>query len=96
MLPNGTRVLSADSFGSSAWTVTARVNVILEDGTPKSYFLKVCIIIQSSLKHLLNTHMYVLVRCRKCWKGYDGGRIQCDEGVIQDNALIGSQTTRLG
>lgn len=41
-LPKGTSVISADSFGSSAWTVTARVNVVSPDGAPKSYFLKVC------------------------------------------------------
>ena len=38
--PEGTKVLSADSYGSSAWTVTASINVELADGTPKRYFLK--------------------------------------------------------
>lgn len=40
-LPNGTRVLSADKFGSSAWTETAHLRTVSDDGTPKSYFLKV-------------------------------------------------------
>jgi len=37
---NGTKVLSADRYGSSAWTITARINVELPNGTPKRYFLK--------------------------------------------------------
>ena len=39
-LPPGTRIVSADSYGSSAWTVTARISSILADGTPKLWFLK--------------------------------------------------------
>ena len=39
-LPQGTRVLSANRYGSSAWTVTVRISVELVDGTPKQYFLK--------------------------------------------------------
>ena len=39
-LPEGTKVLSADRYGSSAWTVTARITTELADGTPKKYFLK--------------------------------------------------------
>src|SRR5947208_250673 len=38
--PEGTKVLTADNYGSSAWTVTARINVELADGTPKRYFFK--------------------------------------------------------
>jgi len=38
--PNGTKVLSAERYGSSAWTVTARISVELADGTPKRCFLK--------------------------------------------------------
>src|SRR5215471_804325 len=38
--PNGTKVLSADNYRSSACTVTARINVELADGTPKRYFFK--------------------------------------------------------
>ena len=38
--PDGTKVLSADRYGSSAWTVTVRISTELPDGTPKRYFLK--------------------------------------------------------
>lgn len=41
VLPRGTKVVSADSCGVSAWTTTAKVSVILPDGSPKKYFLKV-------------------------------------------------------
>ena len=40
-MPEGTTVVSAEAFGYSAWTITARVTAILSDGTPKKYFLKV-------------------------------------------------------
>ncbi|KAL8712659.1 MAG: hypothetical protein Q9220_003191 [cf. Caloplaca sp. 1 TL-2023] len=42
VLPPGSRVLEASSFGTSAWTRTARISVTLEDGTLKKYFLKAC------------------------------------------------------
>ena len=38
--PSGTKVLSANRFGASAWTITARVNVELPDGSTARYFLK--------------------------------------------------------
>ena len=41
VLPEDTTIISADSFGSSAWTVTARVKTVSKDGAPKAYFLKV-------------------------------------------------------
>lgn len=41
VLPKGARVLEASSYGTSAWTRTARIKVELADSTPKSYFLKV-------------------------------------------------------
>lgn len=41
VLPEGTKVLKASSYGTSAWTRTARIDVELADGTPRSYFLKV-------------------------------------------------------
>jgi protein-ribulosamine 3-kinase len=41
VMPRGTRVVSAESCGISAWTKIAKVSVILADGTPKRYFLKV-------------------------------------------------------
>ena len=40
-MPNGTTIISAESHGVSAWTKTAKVSVILPDGSPKRYFLKV-------------------------------------------------------
>ncbi|KAJ5177146.1 uncharacterized protein N7482_003023 [Penicillium canariense] len=39
-MPSDTRAVSADSWGASAWTKTAKVSVTLSDGTPKNYFLK--------------------------------------------------------
>ena len=38
--PNGTKVLSANRFGMSAWTITASINVELPDGANGRYFLK--------------------------------------------------------
>ncbi|KAH8820666.1 Fructosamine kinase-domain-containing protein [Xylogone sp. PMI_703] len=38
--PKGARILSANRFGTSAWTVTARIAVALPDGAEKQYFLK--------------------------------------------------------
>ncbi|KEY73635.1 hypothetical protein S7711_09676 [Stachybotrys chartarum IBT 7711] len=39
-LPAGSRILSAGLFGTSAWTVTARLQAQLPDGTVEQYFLK--------------------------------------------------------
>lgn len=41
VFPRGTKVASAASCGISAWTKTAKVSVVLPDGSPKRYFLKV-------------------------------------------------------
>ena len=38
--PDGSKVLSAIRYGTSAWTITARVEVELPDGTTVRYFLK--------------------------------------------------------
>ncbi|KAI9697679.1 MAG: hypothetical protein M1836_004629 [Candelina mexicana] len=38
--PPGSKVLSAEKYGSSAWTVTARVSVELSNGTLMRYFVK--------------------------------------------------------
>ena len=38
--PKGTTVISAHRFGVSSWTVTARLHILLPDGTEESYFLK--------------------------------------------------------
>ncbi len=40
-LPEGSTVVEASSFGTSAWTRTARIRVQLSDGSQKVYFLKV-------------------------------------------------------
>ncbi|KAH9904667.1 Fructosamine kinase-domain-containing protein [Xylariomycetidae sp. FL2044] len=39
-MPKGTRVVAAQSHGTSSWTKTAKVSVELLDGSPKRYFLK--------------------------------------------------------
>lgn len=41
VMPNETKVISAESCGISAWTKTAKLTVILPDQTLKRYFLKV-------------------------------------------------------
>ena len=41
VLPPGTRIKSASSHGISAWSKTAKLNVVLQDGSPRDYFLKV-------------------------------------------------------
>lgn len=38
--PPGTRILSANQYGTSAWTITARLTVELPDGSKSRYFLK--------------------------------------------------------
>lgn len=40
MFPSDTRILSANKFGQSAWTLTARLDTETTDGTPRQYFLK--------------------------------------------------------
>ncbi|KAI4257179.1 MAG: hypothetical protein L6R42_005826 [Xanthoria sp. 1 TBL-2021] len=40
VMPRGTKIVSAESCGISAWTKTAKISVILEDGSRKRYFLK--------------------------------------------------------
>lgn len=39
-MPKGTKVIASESSGISAWTRTAKVSVILPDGTATRYFLK--------------------------------------------------------
>jgi len=46
-MPKGTKVISAEAYGYSAWTITGRISVVLPDGTPKKYFLKVCYLLHS-------------------------------------------------
>jgi len=38
--PEGSKILSAHRYGTSAWTITARVKVRVPDGTESKYFLK--------------------------------------------------------
>ncbi|KAL8827721.1 MAG: hypothetical protein Q9170_006898 [Blastenia crenularia] len=40
VLPKGTIIVSAESHGTSSWTKTAKLSVILPVGSPKKYFLK--------------------------------------------------------
>ncbi|KXT07949.1 hypothetical protein AC579_3911 [Pseudocercospora musae] len=40
VLPSGSQVLSSVTYGTAAWTRAARVTVLLENGSEKSYFLK--------------------------------------------------------
>jgi protein-ribulosamine 3-kinase len=44
VFPGGSKVISADRSGISAWTKTAKLSVILSDGSEKSYFHKASII----------------------------------------------------
>jgi protein-ribulosamine 3-kinase len=39
-LPEGSEVMSAHSYGTSAWTATARIKVRLSDGSETKFFLK--------------------------------------------------------
>ena len=41
VMPTGAKIVSAESCGISAWTKTAKVSVILPDGSLKRYFVKV-------------------------------------------------------
>ena len=41
VMPRGTKVISAESCGISAWTKTGKISVRLADGIVKRYFLKV-------------------------------------------------------
>ncbi|KXT07948.1 hypothetical protein AC579_3911 [Pseudocercospora musae] len=41
VLPSGSQVLSSVTYGTAAWTRAARVTVLLENGSEKSYFLKI-------------------------------------------------------
>ncbi|KAI4643359.1 uncharacterized protein J4E79_011300 [Alternaria viburni] len=38
--PKGTKIISAHRFGVSSWTVTARLHLVMPDGTEERYFLK--------------------------------------------------------
>ena len=38
--PKGSEILSANRYGTSAWTITARLSVQLPDGSQEQYFLK--------------------------------------------------------
>lgn len=40
-LPEGARIASANAHGASFWTQTARLEVVLSDGSEIAYFLKV-------------------------------------------------------
>lgn len=40
-MPKGTRIMSSDSFGASAWSTTARIDAETSEGVPIAFFLKV-------------------------------------------------------
>lgn len=40
-LPKGSRVVSTESHGVSFWANTGRIDIELQDGTPKTFFIKV-------------------------------------------------------
>jgi protein-ribulosamine 3-kinase len=40
-LPGGVKVLSAESYGTSAWSLTGRINAVKPDGSSARYFIKV-------------------------------------------------------
>ncbi|KAH6950643.1 Fructosamine kinase-domain-containing protein [Fusarium avenaceum] len=40
-LPEGCKVVSIENHGVSFWAKTGRINILLNDGTPQSYFIKV-------------------------------------------------------
>ena len=42
-LPQGSRILSISSCGSSYWTQTAQIKTEQADGTQSSFFIKVCV-----------------------------------------------------
>ena len=62
-MPKGTKVVSAESWGISAWTKTAKVSVILPDENPKRYFLKVNLLY--SVESLLSIKRLVLRSVRQ-------------------------------
>ncbi|KAI9375177.1 Fructosamine kinase-domain-containing protein [Aspergillus egyptiacus] len=41
-LPQGCKVTSTKNHGVSSWAQTGRIDVLLRDGTPQSFFIKVC------------------------------------------------------
>ncbi|MCJ1232159.1 hypothetical protein MMC14_000108 [Varicellaria rhodocarpa] len=63
ILPSGTRVISANSYGSSAWSITARVNVENSEGSTTNYFLK-CVMEESGSAQLKGEY-YAMV---ELWK----------------------------
>ncbi|KAL4902255.1 hypothetical protein BDW74DRAFT_169716 [Aspergillus multicolor] len=60
--PPGSKLISAESFGTSAWTATSRLSIQLPDGAPKLYFLK-CAVLASGRalvegKHAAQSELY--------------------------------------
>ena len=45
VMPEGTKVISVEPRGISAWTKTARISVVLPNGNNKKYFLKVILLL---------------------------------------------------
>ena len=51
-MPKGTKVISAEAYGYSAWTITGNIATSLPDGTTKRYFLKVKTISFKTVTHV--------------------------------------------
>jgi hypothetical protein len=73
-MPKGTKVVSAEPAGNSAWTTTGKITVTLPDGTSKGYFLKVGTIFCCVTCSLVPDNL--VVRAWRRGVGHDAGRIQ--------------------
>lgn len=65
VLPPNSKPLKSYTYGTATWTRAARIDVSLEDGTEKSYFLKVIHLlkaIQFAAQQLTVTRLH-----RKSW-----------------------------
>lgn len=52
MLPEGHPISSNTVYGSSLWSGTSRIDVCLADGAAESYFIKVCLTLESTLEKI--------------------------------------------
>lgn len=61
-MPTGTEIIAVESSGVSAWTKTAKLSVILLDGSPKKYFLKVSIHFLGNQGCIMDSKIIIIVR----------------------------------
>ncbi|KAI1272206.1 Fructosamine kinase-domain-containing protein [Xylaria sp. FL0933] len=80
VLPAGTKVISAESWGLSAWTKTAKIDTTLQDGTSKRYFVK-CATGKLAKIHIWGEH-YSATLVASCAPEY--GPNPVGKGVYQD------------